>query len=54
MLGFSPKLPVNEKERLWVDDGIARLEAMLGRKRLLEAKVVLPDRQAFPRRLRRK
>ena len=48
MLGFSPKLPVNQEERLWVDDGFARLEAMLGRTRLLEAKVVLPDAKHFP------
>ena len=48
MLGFSPKLPLNEKERLWVDEGFDRLETMLGRERLLEAKVVLPDAEHFP------
>ena len=48
MLGFSPKLPVSEKERLWVDEGFVRLEAMLGRERLLEATVVLPDTEHFP------
>ena len=48
MLGFSPKLPVNQEERLWVDEGFVRLEAMLSRERLLEAKVVLPDAEHFP------
>jgi hypothetical protein len=48
MLGFSPKLPVSDEERLWVDEGFVRLEAMLGRERLLEAKVVLPDDKYFP------
>jgi hypothetical protein len=48
MLGFSPKLPVVDEERFWVDEGFVRLEAMLGRKRLLEAKVVLPDGKHFP------
>ena len=48
MLGFSPKLPVNQEERLWVDEGFVRLEAMLSRRRLLETKVVLPDAEHFP------
>jgi hypothetical protein len=48
MLGFSPKLPVNEEERLWVDEGFVRLETMLGRARMIEAKVVLPDADHFP------
>jgi hypothetical protein len=48
MLGFSPKLPVSEEERLWVDQGFARLGTMLGRSRLLEAKVVLPNAEFFP------
>lgn len=48
MLGFSPKLPVGEEERLWLDSGFVRLEAMLGRKRLLEAEVILPDAAHFP------
>jgi hypothetical protein len=48
MLGFSPKLPVGDEERVWVDEGFARLEKMLGRSRLLEAKVVLPDVKHFP------
>jgi hypothetical protein len=48
MLGFSPKLPVSAEERLWVDEGFARLEAMLGRERLLESEVILPDDKYFP------
>jgi hypothetical protein len=48
MLWFSPKLPVDDEERLWVDEGFARLEKMLGRTRLLEAKVILPNPEYFP------
>jgi hypothetical protein len=48
MLGFSPKLPVDDEERLWVDEGFARLEKMLGRTPLLEAKVILPNPEYFP------
>ena len=48
MLGFSPKLPVSEEDRLWVDDGFRRLERMLGRKRMLEARVILPTQEDFP------
>lgn len=48
MLGFSPKLPVGDEERVWVDEGFVRLQAMLGRSRLLEAKVVLPNDEFFP------
>jgi hypothetical protein len=48
MLGFSPRLPINDDERLWVDQGFRRLETMLGRRRMLEAKVVLPTAEDFP------
>ena len=48
MLGFCPKLPVSDEERRWVDDGFRRLEKLLGRIRLLEAKVVLPTAEDFP------
>jgi hypothetical protein len=48
MLGFSPKLPVTPEERQWVDDGFIRLEKLLGRRRMLEAKVVLPIADDFP------
>jgi len=50
MLGLSPKLPITEEERLWVDEGFRRLEKMLGRRRMLEAKVVLPCAEDFPDR----
>jgi hypothetical protein len=48
MFGLSRKLPVNDEERLWVDDGFVRLQKMLGRSRLIEAAVVLPDDKYFP------
>jgi len=48
MLGFSPKLPVDDEERLWVDAGFRRLEAMLGRSRMLDSSVVLPNDKFFP------
>jgi hypothetical protein len=48
MFGFSPKLPVTDEERQWVDDGFRRLEKLLGRRRMLEAQVVLPTAECFP------
>lgn len=48
MLGFSPKLPISDEERLWVDQGFVRLEKILGRRRMLEAKVILPVAEHFP------
>ena len=45
---FAPKLPVTESEREWVDEGFNRLERMLGRRRMLDATVVLPDAEHFP------
>jgi len=48
MLGFSPKLPISDADRQWVDEGFRRLEKLLGRKRLLDAKVVLPTADDFP------
>ena len=50
MLGFSSKLPIDEEERLWVDSGFGRLEKIVGRPRLLEAKAVLPSDEYFPDR----
>jgi hypothetical protein len=47
---FSPKLPITRDERDWVDQGFARLEEMLGRQRLLEARVILPNETDFPDR----
>lgn len=48
MFGLSPKLPVSEEERQWVNQGFQRLEKMLGRRRMLEARVVLPTAEDFP------
>ena len=48
MFGFSVKLPVNEEDRLWVDDGFVRLERILGRERMLNAEAVLPEERFFP------
>ena len=48
MFGFAPKLPVSDEEGQWVDEGFRRLEKMLGRRRMLEAKVILPAAEYFP------
>jgi hypothetical protein len=48
MLGFGPKLPVDDEERLWVDQGLSRLEEVFGRSRMLGVKVILPDAKHFP------
>jgi hypothetical protein len=48
MLGFSPKLPVSDEDHQWVDEGFRRLEKLVGRRRMLEAKVVLPTAEDFP------
>jgi len=48
VFSFSARLPVSEEERVWVDEGFRRLEKMLGRRRLLEAKVILPTPGYFP------
>lgn len=48
MLGFAPKLPVTDEERLWVDEGFRRLQKMLGSFRMLEAQVILPNDEYFP------
>jgi hypothetical protein len=48
MLGFSPKLPINEEQRQWVNEGFRRLEKLLGRHRMLEAKIVEPTAKDFP------
>ena len=48
MFGFSPKLPISEEERQWIDDGFHRLKRMLGARRILEAPVVLPIAEHFP------
>jgi hypothetical protein len=48
MFWFSPKLSVSEAERQWVDEGFRRLEKTLGRRRMLEAVVILPTAEHFP------
>jgi hypothetical protein len=48
MFGFSPKLPISDEQRLWTDDGFRRLEKLLGRRRMLDAKVVEPTAEDFP------
>jgi hypothetical protein len=48
MFGIRAKLPISEEDRLWVDHGFERLSKMLGRQRMLEAHVVLPDATHFP------
>lgn len=48
MLRLSPKLPITDEDRQWVDQGFCRLEKLIGRRRLLRAKVVLPTPEYFP------
>jgi hypothetical protein len=48
MFRFSPKLPVSEEDRQWVDEGFHRLEKLLGRRRMLEATVITPTAEDFP------
>jgi len=50
MFLFSPKLPVTEEDRRWVDEGFKRLESVLGKDRMLRAKAVLPIAEDFPDR----
>jgi hypothetical protein len=48
MFNFRPKLPLCEEDRQWVENGFDRLGRALGHKRLLHARVVLPDAEHFP------
>ena len=48
MLGYTPKLPITEEDRQWVDEGFTRLEKLLGRHRILEARVITPTAEDFP------
>jgi hypothetical protein len=48
MFGFSPKLPVSDEQRIWTEQGFKRLEKLLGRHRMLDAKVVEPTAEDFP------
>ncbi len=48
MSWFSPKLPIHEEDREWINDGFHRLGQLLGRRRLLEARVIEPTAKDFP------
>lgn len=48
MFGLSAKLPISEEQRQWINEGFRRLEKLLGRSRMLEAKVVEPTAEDFP------
>jgi len=48
MFGFSPRLPISDEERQWVDEGFKRMEKLLGRRRMLEARVITPTAEDFP------
>lgn len=48
MFNFRPKLPLCEEDRQWVEHGFDRLSRVLGHKRLLQARVILPDAEHFP------
>ena len=50
MFGFAPKLPIAEEIQEWADNAFIRLEKMLGRERMLDAEVVLPEDRFFPDR----
>ena len=50
MFGFKPKLPLSDEDRQWVDNGFNRLSRILGRNRMLEAEIILPDAEHFPDR----
>jgi hypothetical protein len=48
MFGIKPKLPVNDEEHQWVDEGFRRLSQMLGRSRMLSCVMVQPTDAYFP------
>jgi hypothetical protein len=48
MLGFAARLPVSLELKQWTDEAFARLEALLGRNRMLNATVILPEDRYFP------
>jgi hypothetical protein len=48
MLSMSAKLPVSDEMRRWADDAFQQLSKLLGRKRMLDAAVVLPEDKFFP------
>ena len=48
MFGLTAKLPLPEEQRKWVDGGFERLTKMLGRQRMLDAELILPNDRYFP------
>jgi hypothetical protein len=50
MFGLGPRLPINDDERAWIDEGFRRLGLMLGNYRMLDAQAVLPSDEFFPDR----
>ncbi len=48
MFGRSAKLPISEEDRQWVNEGFRRLDNLVGRRRMLDAKVVEPTAEDFP------
>jgi len=48
MFGIGTRLPIGEEDRQWVESGFEHLSTVLGRKRMLGARVILPDAEHFP------
>jgi hypothetical protein len=48
MFWFSPKLPICEEDRQWVNQGFQRLERLFGRRKMLEVRVIEPTAEDFP------
>jgi hypothetical protein len=48
MFGLTSKLPLPKEQQKWVDDGFDRLAKMLGRNRMMDAELILPDDEFFP------
>src|SRR5689334_21406247 len=48
MFGFHSKLPVSDEDRQWVNHAFDRLSGLLGKSRMLDAKVILPIPEHFP------
>lgn len=48
MFGLSAKPPLSDDIRQWADEGFVRLGKMLGRERMLNAQIVLPNDKFFP------
>src|SRR5579883_2608236 len=50
MFGFRAKLPITSEQKVWIDSAFEGLSRHLGRQRMIEAEVILPDAQYFPNR----